>query len=110
MSAERFEDSNLKHSKFVRARDELVLGDVVLKHDYIARIEKLGELIERLRNATPEEVDAGIASVFTPLILVMGSSDTLNLPVVGFEEEARERTIKLFEVKYPEYKIHKGRT
>lgn len=73
-------------------------------------MDNLKEKINYLRNFEPIQVDAGYVD-FLPngLIRVSRNSDTLDLPVQRFANEAREVTVKCFQEQSPNHKVVPGK-
>jgi hypothetical protein len=97
--------------RFIRVREDLFVGrDIHDKHKDIAAMDGISEAIEATRLSDPMQVDGGFVD-FIPggFIKVTQNSDSLDLPVQEYTQEAREITIRCFQEQSPDHKIMSGK-
>lgn len=95
-------------AKFIRIEQRIVTTEptnLLTNHDVLAAVEGITQLIERLRNENPVEVDAGRFSIGRAGALFCDRSGTLHLPVLSHAKEARLRTTQIFTEQYPNIPI-----
>ena len=92
--------------RFLRLRGEIFLGRSIRdKHKDIAKMDQIDEAIESVRATDPTQVDGGFADFLPGVIKIALNSDSMELPVPEYAEEAREITIARFQEQSPNHRV-----
>lgn len=94
-------------AKFIRIRKDLFVGrDINDNHKAIIGLDNLEKSVNKIKQEKPEDIDAGWVSITgNNRISIFENSISLNLPVLGYENKAREITKKTFAEQSPDYTV-----